>query len=177
MANALELYGENLNDRQSAYVENVLSGMSSKEAALTAGYSDNPNTPSQLKSSPAIQRAIAAGLRKRIADDAPIAYKVIIDMVTNDKAPPSTRLTAAKYILDKSGLFNGNPLVINPAQDNSLSGLTPEKIASMDNDTLAQALSRISFDDLSPAQQNAIPDEVIKKVMTLVQQSQNTHNP
>ncbi len=177
MANALELYGEDLNDRQSAYVESVLAGMSSKEAALTAGYSDNPNTPSQLKSNPSIQRAIAAGLRKRIADDAPVAYSIIVSMTKDNRVSASTRLAAAKYILDKSGLFNGNPLVINPTQDNSLSGLTPEKIASMDNDTLAQALHRISFDDLSPAQQNAIPDEVIKKVMTLVQQSQNTHNP
>ncbi len=175
MANALELYGENLNDRQSAYVENVLSGMSSKEAALTAGYSDNPNTPSQLKSSPAIQRAIAAGLRKRIADDAPIAYKVIIDMVTNDKAPPSTRLTAAKYIIDKSGMFTGSPLVINPEQNNGIENLTPEKIATMDAETLAPLLQRINFSDLSPAQQNAIPDEVIKLVMTNINPNTQTN--
>jgi hypothetical protein len=78
------------------------------EAALRAGYADNPEDASRaaafLMGSPRIARVITGEIKHRFDIAASTAFNTLLEICSDRRAPASARLSAAESILNRSSV-------------------------------------------------------------------------
>jgi hypothetical protein len=91
-----------LTDKQSAFVDAKVRGLSNTEAARLAGFAFPKQEASRLMhSTPSVTEAIRKGLSLRLHTAAPDALGVLEEIMRDPEAPAPARIRAACHILDR----------------------------------------------------------------------------
>jgi hypothetical protein len=91
-----------LTDKQSAFVDAKVRGLSNTEAARLAGFAFPKQEASRLMhSTPNVADAIRKGVALRLHTAAPDALGVLEDIMRDTAAPAPARIRAACHILDR----------------------------------------------------------------------------
>lgn len=91
-----------LTDKQSAFVDAKVRGLSNTEAARLAGFAFPKQEASRLMhSAPSVTEAIRKGLSLRLHTAAPDALGVLEEIMRDQEAPAPARIRAACHILDR----------------------------------------------------------------------------
>lgn len=108
----------------------------------------------KLMQDPAVQAAVHAEMRRRLATAAPVALTVLITIVRDEAANPRVRVDAAKAILDRAGF--GPPKVAAAGAEKALNEMTTGELRE-----LADRLERELADRAKPVNaQDAVVEPV-----------------
>jgi len=142
------LVGVRLDERQTLFVEAVARGVPYAEAARSAGYT---SPAASIMKSAAVRQAISLTVLEIFKmEGAPIALKVLLDIVRNDKENSKVRADCAKALLDRAG-YTARPTEANA---------TPQKdLNEMSTDELKNLVDRLEGELAERAQPLDAPDE------------------
>jgi hypothetical protein len=94
-----------LTEKQSHFVRLIVQGLKQMQAAELAGYSAPSQDGCKLMRLPHILEAIQLETARRLAGEAvPLAVGTLINVMRNEKAPASARVSAANSVLDRAGI-------------------------------------------------------------------------
>lgn len=144
-----------VSNRAQNFVDLILDGGGLHESAVKAGYH-----PSQVHrdATPVLyDRMMKMVARQRMEaklqfEAAPIAYKVILEMAQDEKAPKSVRLDAAKYLHSVAGYTppKAQEAVAPTKHDKDLNDMTTEELRQYIQDGETALANRAT--DITPAQ-------------------------
>lgn len=102
---AKELAEFKLTDKQARFVDVLLATGDEATAMAEAGYvgGEFASVAARVTRSPELLAAIQMAVGRRLIEGAPIALKVLQDMVKDTGTPGKLRLDAAKTLLDRAG--------------------------------------------------------------------------
>jgi phage terminase small subunit len=93
-----------LSERQAAFIENLIETGDAPKAAQLAGFLDRPSREARrLLRIPYVLAALNAAMAAALAEDAPLARKLLRRYVEDEALHPKLRLEAAKSLLDRAG--------------------------------------------------------------------------
>jgi phage terminase small subunit len=89
---------------QERFVEQILEGHNTLQAATLAGVGSPQVHAYRVASLPHVQAEIARQLGRRLANEAaPVAYSVLVKILRDENAASRVRVDAAKTLLDRAG--------------------------------------------------------------------------
>ncbi|MBB4017594.1 phage terminase small subunit [Chelatococcus caeni] len=94
-----------MTEKQRIFVERVGAGDTPQAAAKMAGYSSHQQEGWRNLQSPVVQIALRQEMQRRLAVAAPLALKVLVDILESPKAQHRDKVAAAKTVLDRAGFI------------------------------------------------------------------------
>jgi phage terminase small subunit len=99
-----EIVTRQLSERQVAFVEHLIETGDAPKAAQLAGFLDRPSREARrLLGIPYVLAALNTAMAAALAEDAPLARKLLRRYVEDEALHPKLRLEAAKSLLDRAG--------------------------------------------------------------------------
>ncbi len=101
-----------LTEMQAAFVSAYFDSSDATKAARSAGYEQSTAHVAayRLLRTPHVLAAIQAETERRMRTEAaPVAYRVLLDIVRNTAVRPEVRVSAAKTLLDRAGHIAPSP--------------------------------------------------------------------
>lgn len=99
----MSLVTADLNERQSAFVDAILSGRAPSDAAADAGYSTIPTAVYQLLRSPTVLGAIHAGVQRKLQHEAALSLGVLVKIRDDKDAPARVRADIGVKLMTMAG--------------------------------------------------------------------------
>ena len=144
-----------LTELQQRFVDNILDGLPPVRAAELAGIASPRTHATRYVHNIHVQRAIMEGLTKRLAmEGAPLAYNLLVKVVSDDAVSSRVRVDAAKALLDRAGFVP--PKASDPvdATEKDLSKMSRDElkafVASAENKLAREAI------DVTPAAEDLV---------------------
>lgn len=135
-----------LTEKQLEFVKAIGKGMTPAGAAEVAGYVQPDQAAWVLKSSPQVQAAVAAELRRfLLMEAAPAALKVLYDFMVDPDVDKKLRAACAKTVADRAGF------IAPKASDNSSLGrktfidMSADELRQASNDILKELSERATI--------------------------------
>lgn len=126
-----------LNERQRAFVMAMIEfpGITFKDAALRAGYSDAGNGAKvrghYCAHNPSVQAAMREEAGRRLNASSLMAANVLMRMLTDDGVEPKDRIKAAGMLLDRSGFGAAQTINVNKTVTDRTGTAVMERIKSL----------------------------------------------
>jgi phage terminase small subunit len=97
-----------LTDKQKLFCKNIIDGMTQKESAIRAGYtvkSADVTASKMLREAKIIEYIsfLKQSVEEIFADKAKLALETLLEIMTDQKAPTTSRVKASTEILDRAG--------------------------------------------------------------------------
>ena len=118
-----------LSDKQSEFINGVVNlGLKQTESARRAGYNQPAQSDYNMMNSPAILHRIQQERLKLFQSDLSIvAVQTLKEIMQDQQAPASARVSACRSVLEKAGDFKAG----QGTSDKSLSDMSPAELASV----------------------------------------------
>lgn len=130
-----------LTEKQRAFVRFVADGVAPRLASKLAGYEADMVDTARILESPRVQSAIREVVsRKLFTEGAPLAYKVLVEVLNSPKAQHRDKIAAAKTILDRAGFIAPAASKATNAEDKPLHEMTTAELRAR-AERLAQEIS------------------------------------
>lgn len=97
-----------LTDKQKLYCKNLIDGMNQTEAAIKAGYAEKQASSQASRLSKDVRiieymSFLKSSMEEIFADKAKLALETLLEIMTDQKAPTTSRVKASTEILDRAG--------------------------------------------------------------------------